>query len=628
MGAWAVVIAVFSGVRVERTLSPHARAAAWRSSRADEEMHWRTCSRQPRGFARYAIHRANVLKMALQFTGWQAMRPLGRVFCDRQDAGMRTSWRLRGLRAVALLMLALAWPAAASDDASGTLRIGGDANYPPYQFIDEDGHADGFDIALARAVADDLGLRPRIKLGEWDVALDRLTRGELDLVPMFWSAEREQHYLFTQPFLIRHHALFGRRGQPELESFDELANVRVAVQRAGLASEALHEQAGNDVTLLELDTESGTLVAVDRGEADYALAPTGIGYYTINRNALHDVIALSPPLLERKYVFAVPRARADLVPRIDASLERLRADGELNDLYVEWIGNLNPHASRPWPMIAAVLAALLVIGFFGHLWWRRSRPPATTPGVGNAGDPALMADLHDAIAGDKLDFMLQPKLDLRSGRWLGAELLVRWNHPERGPLAPDEFVPMAEQARVIGAMNLHLLRCGLQQRRQWPQAEPPLHLSVNVSANDLADAQLVDDIIDACGQTGAGLMLEVTETDVMREPERVAEALPRLRAQGIRISVADFGAGHSSLVNLRRLAPDELNIDKSFLAPLLHSSPDQATVTALAGLAHPLADTDAAEHLNAEANQRTPPQADLERCPGYGNRGPGTEETL
>src|SRR3546814_19217742 len=78
---------------------------------------------------------------------------------------------------------------------------------------------------------------------------------------MFWSAEREQRYLFTQPFLIRHQALFGRRGQPELESLDELANVRVAVQRAGLASEALHEQAGNDVTLLELDTESGTLVA-------------------------------------------------------------------------------------------------------------------------------------------------------------------------------------------------------------------------------------------------------------------------------------------------------------------------------------------------------------------------------
>src|SRR3546814_5970441 len=97
----------------------------------------------------------------------------------------------------------------------------------------------------------------------------------------------------------------------------------------------------------------------------------------------------------------------------------------------------------------------------------------------------------------------------------------------------------------------------MQKRWQWPKDEPPLHLSVNVSANDLADAQLVDDIIDACGQTGAGLMLEVTETDVMREPERVAEALPRLRAQGIRISVDDFGAGHSSLVNLRRLRSEE-----------------------------------------------------------------------
>src|SRR3546814_15044294 len=148
--------------------------------------------------------------------------------------------------------------------------------------------------------------------------------------------------------------------------------------------------------------------------------PTGIGYYTINRNALHDVIALSPPLLERKYVFAVPRARADLVPRIDASLERLRADGELNDLYVEWIGNLNPHASRPWPMIAAVLAALLVLGFFVHLWWRRSRPPATTPGLGNAGDPALMADLPAAIAGAKRDGMLQDRKSVVKGQSVSA----------------------------------------------------------------------------------------------------------------------------------------------------------------------------------------------------------------
>src|SRR3546814_13387165 len=154
---------------------------------------------------------------------------------------------------------------------------------------------------------------------------------------MFWSAEREQHYLFTQPFLIRHHALFGRRGQPELESLDELANVRVAVQRAGLASEALHEQAGNDVTLLELDTESGTLVAVDLGHADYALAPTRIGYYPIKRHALPDGIALSPPPLARQYLFAAPRARPAHAPRIAASLEPLRPDCILQTVWQSWV---------------------------------------------------------------------------------------------------------------------------------------------------------------------------------------------------------------------------------------------------------------------------------------------------
>src|SRR3546814_18472509 len=104
------------------------------------------------------------------------MKAWGRGFCGRQGAGRRLSWRLTGLRAIAVLMRAMAWPVGASDDAPGTLRIGGDANYPPYQFIDEDGHADGFDVALARAVADDLGLEPRIELGEWDDTLDRLDR--------------------------------------------------------------------------------------------------------------------------------------------------------------------------------------------------------------------------------------------------------------------------------------------------------------------------------------------------------------------------------------------------------------------------------------------------------------------
>ena len=525
-------------------------------------------------------------------------------------------------------LLALAMPAIAGEGGRDTLRMGGDASYPPYQFIDQSGRADGFDVALARAVAGDIGLQPRFELGQWDTALERLSRGELDIVPMFWSAERERRFLFTQPILIRHHALFGRRGQAKLESLDALAKlpgVRVAVQRAGLAAEAMHALAGHGIALLELDTESGALVAVARGEADYALAPTGIGYYAIHQHDLDDVIALSPPLLERKYVFAVQRGRPDLVARIDSSLERLRASGVQNDLYVEWIGNLDPRRPRPWLLYAAGLAALLLLGPAGYAWRRQSRA-GSIAAVNDANDPALMADLRDAIEAGRLGFMLQPQIDLRSGRWRGAELLVRWNHPQRGPIEPDAFVPMAEQAHVAAAMNLHLLRCGLAQRRHWPPSEPPLHLSVNVSANDLADVRLVDAIIDAAGQDGAALMLEITETDVMREPELVAAALPRLRAHDIRISVDDFGAGHSSLLNLRRLAPDELKIDRSFVATLLTSHSDQAIVTATIGLAHELGATVAAEGIEDEATQRWLADAGCDAGQGFGIARPMTAD--
>nr|WP_255492216.1 EAL domain-containing protein [Luteimonas sp. MC1825] len=526
-----------------------------------------------------------------------------------------------------LATIALFAQAIAVATAAETLRIGGDADYPPYHFIDANGQADGFDVALAREVARDLGMEPRFELGAWDDALERLARGELDIVPMFWSAEREQRYLFTQPILIRHHALFGPKSRAVLDSLDELAHVRVAVQHAGLAWEALRAQAGPGVVLVERDNEADTLVAVARGEADYALAPTGIGYYAIHQHGLRDMVALSPPLLERRYVFAARHGRADLVARIDASLERLRASGTQNDLYVEWIGNLSAPRGLPWPAISGALGALIMLGG-GTLAWRRRQRAGAPVAPCATQNLALLADLQYAIDHDRLGYAFQPKLDLRSGRWLGAELLVRWHHPQRGPLAPDEFVPLAEQARVIGAMSLHLVRCGLQQRRQWPVAEPPLHVSVNISANDLADAGLVDALIAIHRRHGPGLMLEVTETDVMREPDLVAMALPRLRAQGIGISVDDFGAGHSSLVNLRRLAPDELKIDRSFVTSVLDSRSDQAIVMAMIGLAHELGATVAAEGIEDDATRDWLVAAGCDIGQGFGIARPMDAEAL
>src|SRR5690606_9063922 len=109
-------------------------------------------------------------------------------------------------------------------------------------------------------------------------------------------------------------------------------------------------------------------------------------------------------------------------------------------------------------LAAAVAAAALA---WGWRLWRAAAVARDGSVAGDAGALALLTELREAIDADRLDYVLQPKLDLRSGRWAGAELLVRWDHPTHGPIEPDDFVQLAEQARVAGPMNLHLLRSGL-----------------------------------------------------------------------------------------------------------------------------------------------------------------------
>lgn len=532
--------------------------------------------------------------------------------------------RLALLSALVLAAFALAAPSAGERQ---TLRFGGDANYPPYHFLGPEGRPDGFDVALAREVSHDLGLEPVFELGDWGIAMERLARGEVDVVPMFWSLAREQRFLFSEPVLLRHHALFGYFETPTLPSLDHLANARVAVQRSGLASEALRELGRAGVILVEAGHEAEALELVARREVDYALVPTGIGYRAIQHSSLAGVVALSPPLLERKYVFAIAPGRADLVPAINASLERLRHGGVQNRLYVEWIGSPGPRrepatpAFRPALAAAAVAALLLILGGAHRLSRRRAGaqgPQAGRPGLPPSDESRLIAELRQSIERCELGFALQPKLDLRTGRWLGAELLVRWEHPRLGALAPDDFVPAIEKARAIDQMTLYLVRRGLEQCRDWPDTGDRLYLSINVSANDLADPRLVDGIIEAARGDGPGLMLEVTETEVMREPERVCASLPRLRRQGIRISVDDFGTGHSSLVNLRRLAPDELKIDGAFVRNLSTSGSDRAIVRATIRLAHELDAVVAAEGIEDDSTRVWLAEAGCDVGQGFG----------
>jgi EAL domain-containing protein (putative c-di-GMP-specific phosphodiesterase class I) len=224
-----------------------------------------------------------------------------------------------------------------------------------------------------------------------------------------------------------------------------------------------------------------------------------------------------------------------------------------------------------------------------------SEDAGARPGTGAVYRPALapdarkltlLTDLRAAIRDGTLGYALQPKLDLGTGRITGAEMLVRWHHPTHGDIPPGEFVPLAERTGVIGEMTLYLISQAVEHCKDWRANGLDLTLSVNVSVHDLSDTHIVDRIVRMASAVRGMLMLEVTETAVMRDPDKAFAAVDRLRAGGLRMSLDDFGTGNASLTYLRRLAPEEVKIDRSFITGLVGSEADQSIVRSTIQLAH------------------------------------------
>jgi len=275
---------------------------------------------------------------------------------------------LRG--ALAAMALAVS-PLAAQDP----VRVGGDPHYPPHHFLGADGRPQGFDVAVIEAIADAQGKQVSIEFGEWSEVLDRLERGELDAVPMFISEDRRQRFLFSQPFMRRHHVLYGRVGE-RIDSPDQLAGRRVAVQFGGMAWEFL-VNSGVDAQLRPVNEESLVLVEVARGDADFALLPEDIGRYALAAQGLEGIEVVSPPWLERDYAFGINPARPDLVEAIDAGLAGLEADGRLASLRTRWLAPPVPAEAPAWSVWWLLPIALVLGGLLAFLVIeRRSRAPA------------------------------------------------------------------------------------------------------------------------------------------------------------------------------------------------------------------------------------------------------------
>jgi len=204
---------------------------------------------------------------------------------------------------------------------------------------------------------------------------------------------------------------------------------------------------------------------------------------------------------------------------------------------------------------------------------------------------ALAADLREALETDGLDVCFQPKVELATGIVRGAEALVRWNHPRLGRVRPDEFITIAEHTGDIRALTMVVMRKALAECRGWRDLGLDLSVAVNLSARNLLDLHLVDDVaavIDEAGVPSSSLTLELTESMVMSESPRSVDVLNGLNDLGVRLSCDDFGTGYSSLAHLRRLPIGEIKIDKSFIARMTVDESDRAIARSVLALGRDL----------------------------------------
>ena len=204
---------------------------------------------------------------------------------------------------------------------------------------------------------------------------------------------------------------------------------------------------------------------------------------------------------------------------------------------------------------------------------------------------AIMAGVESAIASNQIYVVYQAKLDIARGVIDGAEALVRWHHPDLGPLSPDEFIPVLESNGQMRSLTLAVFDTCVRQLDDWRKQSHDLSLSVNISAALLDDRKFVAEIIarlEQLGEMASHITLEVTESATIASTQSAVAALTRFRGFGARISIDDYGTGQATLAYLNSFPADEIKIDKSFVTNMLTSNSDAIVVRSSIELAHQL----------------------------------------
>jgi len=632
--------------------------------------------------------------------------------------------------------------------ADNTVTFGGSAHYPPFHYFDEQGNAVGFDVDVFREVAVQSDWQTAFRLGNWETIQLALSVGEVDVVPMFVSEERSQRYHFSDPINIEHHLLFGLTDSASHTDIESLSGFRIAAENGAFATREIAQQ-NNEIIIVAASSEAASLDMVLTGDADYALLPSSLGWYTLAQAELDNIVAVSPPILPATYAFAVSPARPELLSDINSVIDQMQRNNTLGQLRQQWLVP-EPETSiqdalrtAMWIVLPlALLAALMLVGllqsrgrlrkatvaarrrsnqlretrakavrlhshdtltdfpnrrtFTEHVKHKltfahenrhgiavailglhnlgtiedvidddageelirefarvfRQAVPLYTGYLGagqfaillnevsslqdafeqvqniiptisqnltvagmtvhvqvsgglavypnhassevqlvqqaklamsnamrsgaqlllfsdsmqpNPQKLQLMSDLKNALAQNQLQWALQPQYCVNEHCVMGSEVLVRWHHPEYGWVSPGDFVVWAEQMGNVSEITRAAIGHACTLMDQIDTDPNPLHLSVNLSANDLADVDMVERIVESVGDNAHKLTLEITETALMKDVQKVQRNVTLLRDAGIKLSLDDYGTGYSSLEYLKAFNFDEIKIDQMFI---------------------------------------------------------------
>ncbi|MBV1789322.1 transporter substrate-binding domain-containing protein [Marinobacterium sp. D7] len=264
-------------------------------------------------------------------------------------------------------------PRGQATDHSNVIVVAGDHNYPPYEFINEDGEPDGYNTELTRAIAQVMGIKVEIRLGSWSEMRDALEAGEVGVLQgMSYSAERAEHYLFSPPHALIHQSIFARKGAEEIDDLSELRGKEVIVQNEGIMHDLLL-RSNVGATLITVDTHADALRLLASGKHDYALVANLPGLYLGRELSLLNLVPIGKPYATQRYGYAVVKGDEELLAQFSEGLAILKNTGRQQAIYDKWFGPLE-NSGFPWKevgKVAAVLSALLTLVLGAIMVWNR-----------------------------------------------------------------------------------------------------------------------------------------------------------------------------------------------------------------------------------------------------------------